>query len=128
MKKPFIIKDRIKSFYYAFNGLKYAVANEHNLRIQLVSAILVILLSVLVGLNFIEWCMIIICIGMVISAELMNSAIEHLVNHISPGQNLVAGKIKDLAAGAVLFTAFISFVIALIIFGSKMWRFYCEFR
>ena len=67
-----------------------------------------------------EWLVVIICIGMVVASEIINSSIEELVNFISPERNQKAGLIKDLAAAAVLVTAVIAAVCGLIIFIPKL--------
>ena len=74
-------------------------------------------------ISLIEWALIIICIGLVFSAEAFNSAVERLVDLISPEQNHLAGVIKDLAAGAVLITAVAAFAVGIIIFIPKLLAF-----
>ena len=63
-----------------------------------------------------EWCWLVLCFGMVLSAELFNTAIENLVDMVSPEYHPLAGKVKDVAAGAVVVTAGTSVIIALLIF------------
>ncbi len=63
-----------------------------------------------------EWVAIILCIGMVLATELINTAIERLVDLISPDRNPIAGQIKDIAAGAVLICAIAAAIVGLIIF------------
>ena len=110
----------IKSFQYAWQGLKLAMAEQQNLRFHLVTAILVIVLSFVLQISFIEWCIIIVCIGMVISAELFNSAIEKWVDLVSPQRNKKAGDIKDICAAAVLIVAIMAAIIGCIIFGKQL--------
>ena len=69
------------------------------------------------GIDRVEWFAILICIGNVISLEMINTAIEHLVDLVEPNHNPKAGAIKDLAAGAVLVFSIISAVIGIMIFG-----------
>lgn len=109
-----------KSFQYAWHGLKLAIAEQRNLRFHLVFALLVIVLSFVLQISFIEWCIIIVCIGMVISAELFNSAIEKWVDVVSPERNKKAGDIKDISAAAVLILAAIAVIIGCIIFGNHL--------
>jgi diacylglycerol kinase (ATP) len=67
-----------------------------------------------------EWIVIILCFAIVMTAEAFNSAIEKLVDFVSPGIHPQAGKIKDIAAGAVLITAIIAAIIGCIIFIPKI--------
>ena len=68
------------------------------------------------GITKAEWLAVIICIGMVITAELFNSAIERLVDMVSPQWQSIAGEVKDIAAGAVLVTAIAAAIVGLIVF------------
>lgn len=70
-----------------------------------------------------EWTAIVICIGLVIAAELFNSAIERLVDLVSPQRHPVAGQVKDIAAGAVLVCALAAIVVGLIVFIPYLTRF-----
>lgn len=104
-----------KSFVYAYKGLKVAIL-ERNFRLHIVSMSTAIMASWFLNISAIEWCIILICIGAVIALEIVNTAIEHLVNFISPEHHETAGKIKDLAAAAVLVFSIVAFIIAIIIF------------
>lgn len=103
-------------FKYAINGLKHMFAEESNARWHLLASILVISAGIFFRITSIQWILIIICIGSVISAEAFNTAIERVCNHVSPQKNQLIGHAKDVAAGAVLILALMSFVIAAIIF------------
>ena len=96
------------------------MAEQRNLRFHLVIALLVIVLSFVLQISFIEWCIIIVCIAMVISAELFNSAIEKWVDVVSPERNKKAGDIKDISAAAVLILAIMAVIIGCIIFGKQL--------
>ena len=82
--------------------------------------IIVIALGIFMKLNKIEWCIITIAIVMVISAELFNTAIETVVDMVSPQKNPQAKLVKDIAAAAVLVLAIGAAVIGIIIFGPKI--------
>ncbi|MBN1197936.1 MAG: diacylglycerol kinase family protein [Bacteroidales bacterium] len=114
------MKKRLLSFRYAFQGLFHLFRGQPNAWIHLIAAIGVIIAGFLCGLSVTEWGFIIFAIGMVFAAELFNSAIEELVNKISPEHDLVAGKIKDLAAGAVLVAAISAAILGLLIFLPKL--------
>lgn len=119
-QKPFSITERIKSFTPALNGLKWFLKNEHNVRVHLFLSIVSILGGIFFQISINEWIAIIICIGMVLALEAANSAIERLVDLVSPEKNQLAGLVKDLAAGAVLIASLISVIIAAVIFYPKI--------
>jgi len=104
-----------KSVRFAWHGIQFAFMGR-NFRIQFVIAILVGVAGVAAGLNDIEWSIILITIGLVLSIEMINSAIEHIVNMVSPEFHPIAGKVKDLAAGAVLVLSIIATIIGILIF------------
>ncbi len=120
MSKKISIADRLKSFGYAINGIRYSIRTQHNILIHIILAIIAITLGFLLKINSFEWIAIIIVIGLVISAEIFNTSIEELVNLVSPHKNEKAGIIKDLAAGAVLILAITAFITGLIIFLPKI--------
>lgn len=106
----------LKSFSYAFKGLVYSL-KQRNMKIIFSVAILTILAAIFLKVNSSDWCILLICIGLVMALEMMNSAIEGIVDLISPDYNEKAGRIKDMAAGAVLIASVISFIIGVIILG-----------
>lgn len=108
-----------KSFVYAFNGLRLSLG-QRSIRLHMASALAVIALGCLCQLERWEWCVIIVCMGVVISAEVMNTAIEQLVDMVSPGFNDKAGRVKDLSAGAVLVAALMAAVAGAVIFGKHL--------
>ncbi|WP_295673890.1 diacylglycerol kinase [uncultured Mucilaginibacter sp.] len=112
----------IKSFGYAFKGMLIAIREEQNMRIHVVAIAVVTVCGIYLSLSAIEWAVIALTIGFVISMEMVNSAIEAIVDHISPEFNKEAGRIKDLAAGAVLVAAIVATVIAVYIFGNKIFN------
>ena len=108
------------SFKFAFNGLRLAWREQTNLRIHLVLSILVLSAARILRLPQIEWVVLLLCIGLVISLELVNSAIESLVDMISPEWKKEAGKIKDMAAASVLVASIVAAIVGLLIFGSHL--------
>lgn len=109
-------KKQIRSFGYAWHGLYSCIGKEQNLSFHLIATVLVIIAGFLFHITRTEWLVILLCIGMVISAELFNTAIERLVDLVSPQRHPIAGQVKDIAAGAVLVCACIAVIIGLIIF------------
>ncbi|NQV01403.1 MAG: diacylglycerol kinase family protein [Bacteroidia bacterium] len=93
------MRKRVLSFKFAFRGLVLLFRGQPNAWIHLVAAVGVVVAGILLHLSALEWLFISLAIGFVFSTELFNSAIEELVNKVSPEQHPLAGKIKDLAAG-----------------------------
>jgi diacylglycerol kinase (ATP) len=113
--RKFSIPARLRSFRHAFKGWWWMIREEHNSWIHLAIVLVLIPVCFIVRLNLIEWVIIILCIGMVLGMELMNSAIERIADKISPEHDPEIGKIKDLAAGAVLVCAIAAAIVGLII-------------
>jgi len=118
--KPFRIIDRAKSFGYAFKGIGYALKTQHNIWIHYLLAIAVLAFGFWLNVNQTEWILLVFAIGFVLVSELFNTAIEVLVDLVSPEQNPKAGLTKDIAAGAVLVAAITAASIGLIIFIPKI--------
>lgn len=119
----FSIKKRLRSFVYAGKGLKSFFRKEHNAWIHCFITIIVIFLGIVLHISVYEWIAIILCIGLVFAAEAFNTAIERLVNFVSPERNDKAGDVKDIAAGAVLICAITAAIVGLIIFIPKLCQF-----
>ena len=118
--EKFSIIKRLKSFAFALNGLKILILEEHNARIHLVAAILVVIAGILLKISNVEWFAIIFSIGLVFALETINSAIENLADFISPDKNDQIKKVKDLSAGAVLIGAMTALFIGVIVFIPKL--------
>lgn len=116
----FSIKKRIKSFSYAFAGLKVLFKEEHNSWIHAVAAVCAITAGFLLDISAIEWIAIIIVIGMVISAEIVNSSLERTADFIKAERDDRKRDIKDLGAAAVLVCAISAAIVGLIIFLPKI--------
>jgi len=111
----------LKSFLYAFNGLKRGVCFEKNFRIQLFFGVMVIITGALLHISKLEWIAVILCISMVLSFEIFNSAVEAICNFISPAIHPSIKIIKDLSAAAVLVAALASAIVGSIIFLPKLY-------
>lgn len=114
--KKFSFIDRLKSFKYAFNGLKILFKNEHNARIHLLAAICVVILGVVFQISSYAWIAVALAIGLVFITEIINSAIEYLADFVSPTYHELIKKVKDLAAAAVLVAAITALIIGLLVF------------
>lgn len=110
----------IKSFKYAFEGLRDALLHEKNFRIQVFIFFLIILASVILQISTIEWLIILLCSALVLSAEIFNSGIEKLCDLVSPEIHPIIKRTKDFSAAAVLLTIIISIIIGCIIFIPKI--------
>ncbi|RHW38571.1 diacylglycerol kinase family protein [Lysinibacillus yapensis] len=112
------VRKLIKSFGFAFYGILTAL-QEQNMRIHFLSALVVIIAGLLTGLSYTEWLIITVIIALVIGAEMINTAIESVVDLASPELHPLAKQAKDVAAGAVLVFAIASVIIGLLIFLPK---------
>jgi diacylglycerol kinase (ATP) len=110
----------IRSFGYAFKGLGHAVKTQLNFRVHLVASILAIFMGYALHITVNEWQWIILCIALVLMAELFNTALEFLVDLVSPEYNETAGHVKDIGAGAVVIAALFAVVTGAIIFLPKL--------
>lgn len=115
-----MLKKRLDSFKYAFQGIVDLFKSQANARIHLSLTVLVLLFAWYFKISSIEWIAIIICIAMVFSAEAMNTALEYLTDLVSPEHHVLAGKAKDAAAASVLFLAIGAAIAAAIIFLPKV--------
>lgn len=108
-----------KAFRYASEGIFHSLRTERNFKFHLVAAIVVISVGLLTDLTKIEWFVVILLIAGMLALELMNSAVERIVDLVTVEQHPLAKQAKDLAAGAVLIYALGSAIIGLIIFLPK---------
>ncbi len=119
--KQFSLRQRLLSFKYAIRGISLVLWAEHNFRIHLLATILVVSLGLNYDLTRQDWLWLTLAIALVLITETLNTAIEHLVDLTEPNQNPLAGKVKDIAAGAVLMAAITSVIIGITIF----WPYFC---
>jgi len=117
------MKKFLNSFVFAARGIKLVFASETNMKVHVGISVLVLLMGFLFHISTFEWLICILCIGLVFSTEMFNTAIETIVDLVSPQRNHLAGKAKDIAAGAVLVTAIISVAVGIIIFLPKIIKF-----
>lgn len=101
----------LKRLGYAANGLGYALRNEASFRTQVILGILVFLALGILGAEPLWWAVITLCVMMVWTAELFNTALEAFVDHIHPAQHSAIAIVKDCAAGAVLISSLLSILV-----------------
>lgn len=118
-KEPFLI-NRIKSVGYAFKGAVYLIKTESSIKIQVFCALAVTVAGFYFDISKTEWLFQIVFIGLVLSLEGMNTAIEYMSDFIHPNRHDTIGKIKDIAAGAVFMAAVAAAVAALVIYIPKI--------
>lgn len=116
----FSLKSRMGSFRYALTGLGSLLKYEHNSRIHLLAAILVIFMAIVLKADPFEWILLVVVMGLVFMTELLNSAIETLSDLIDPEYNELIRRAKDYSAGAVLISSIIAFITGCIIFIPKI--------
>lgn len=114
-KNPFY-----KSLGYAISGIINSIKKERNIKIHILFMIFVIVCGFVVNLSLTEWLVCILLFALVISLELVNTALEAVVDLCSPNYHELAKYAKDVAAGAVLVSAIASIAIGLIIFLPKL--------
>lgn len=114
-KHRFSLMERFRSFVYAGRGLRL-LFHEHNTWIHLTATFCVVVVGLWVSLSFVQWAIAIILLGGVWIAEALNTAIERLCDHVTPEQHPDIGRIKDIAAAAVLMAAITAVAAGLCIF------------
>lgn len=109
----------LEAFKFAFKGIVFA-SHERNFRFDLVFGLITIILGFVCQISTTEWTIVVICIGLVLGGEAINSALEAIVDLASPEFHELAGKAKDCAAGGVLLFAIAAFIVGCIIFIPKL--------
>jgi diacylglycerol kinase len=110
------MRNRFRSFKYAFRGIWTLLSTQMNARIHLAALVVVVVAGLIVGLGLGEWALVAIAVSMVFAAEAMNSALEFLADHTAPEWHDKVQKAKDLAAGAVLLTAAGALAVGILVF------------
>src|SRR5689334_18624460 len=111
---------RVRSVVYALRGIRTMVASQQNAWIHAVATLVVAAAGITLRLSAAEWCWIVLAVVAVWTAEALNTAFEFLTDVASPAFHPIAGRAKDVAAGAVLLSAIGAAIIGLLIFGPKV--------
>lgn len=114
------LQKRLFSFKWAIKGLIDLFSNHPNAKIHLLATSIVIPTAIYYQLSSIEWCLIILCIVLVLAMEAFNSALEYLADKLSPEHDVLIGKAKDIAAAAVLLCAIGAAAVGAVIFLPKI--------
>ena len=109
-----------RSFKYAFQGIFHALLHEANFRVQ----VLIVIVSTILGIHYridnTEWGLLVISMGLLLSAEMINTVVEEFIDNLIKEYHEGAKIIKDLSAGFVLVTAFTTLLILFLIFGHRI--------
>ena len=108
----------LKSFGYALNGFKVAFSEQPNFRAHVLAAVIVVALGFWFDIAAVDWIILLILIGLVVGAELFNTALEKLTDLIKKEHHPLAGQAKDIAASAVLVLSIVSAIAGFIIFAN----------
>ena len=109
----------LAKFADAFRGLLTGIRCERNFAVHLAFAAAVVLLAFVLRVTLVEWCLLAICITIVLAAELLNTAIERLAHEVSRDHNPEVGAALDMASGSVLITAIGSAIVGSLILGYR---------
>ena len=115
-QEKFSFRKRIRSFGFAFSGIRTLLRDEHNSRIHVFAMACVLVFGFMLDISATEWCVVVLCCGGVLMAEAMNSAVEALADLVSPEYHPLIKKAKDVAAAGVLMMALAAATAGLIIF------------
>lgn len=110
------VTGRFKSLGFALKGAIKLITTEHSVMVQTSLGVLLTIAGFLVGISHTEWLFQTLAIGLVLSIEGLNTAVEKIADFIHPDYHERIGFIKDIAAGAVFFAAITAIIIGLIIY------------
>lgn len=112
-----------ESVGHALDGIQYITGHERNFKIEILSAIAVTIASFFLKVSLLEWCILVLVIGMVLALEMINTAIERCVDLVTKDYKELAKIAKDVSAGSVLVMSMFSIIIGIIIFLPKIMLF-----
>lgn len=110
-----------KSFRHALAGLRYAFREERNFQIEIIAGVLVFITTFLFPLSWIERSVVLLLMSTVLTLELLNTALERVLDMLKPRIHPYVKVVKDMVAGAVLLSSLTAFLIGLIIFFPYVW-------
>jgi diacylglycerol kinase (ATP) len=109
-----------RSFHFAVQGFRIALATERNIKVMLCGAAFAVVMGIVLRIDLLSWAVIALCCGVVIAAELLNTAIETVVDLVSPEYHPLAGRAKDISAGAVWSLCVIVAIVGIIVFANAL--------
>ena len=107
-----------KSFLFAIQGFRTAIATERNIKVMLAVGACAVVAGLALQLDLLSWAIVLLCCGVVIMAELMNTAVETVVDLVSPEFHPLAGRAKDIAAAAVWVLSVIVAIVGVLVFAN----------
>lgn len=109
-----------KSFLFAIQGFRTAVATERNIKVMLAVGACAVVAGLALQLDLLSWAIVLLCCGVVIMAELLNTAVETVVDLVSPEFHPLAGRAKDIAAAAVWVLSVIVAIVGVLVFANAI--------
>ncbi|MFD0958642.1 diacylglycerol kinase family protein [Paenibacillus chungangensis] len=116
------MKAFIRSAGLAISGIRHSVATQRHMQFHCIAAFLVFIAGIILSLDALEWAMITMAVGMVITTEMINTAMERVVDLACPEWHPLAKIAKDCAAGAVLVSAIAAVITGLLVMGPPLWH------
>ncbi len=110
----------LKSFLFAVQGFRFAVSTERNIKVMLGGGAFAVVMGLILQIDLISWAIVLLCCGCVLAAELMNTAVETIVDLVSPEYHPLAGHAKDVAAAAVYVLSFLVAVVGIFVFANAI--------
>ena len=109
-----------KSFLFAIQGFRTAIATERNIKVMLAVGACAVVAGLALQLDLLSWAIVLLCCGVVIMAELLNTAVETVVDLVSPEFHPLAGRAKDIAAAAVWVLSVIVAIVGVLVFANAI--------
>ncbi|WP_072371050.1 diacylglycerol kinase family protein [Thermophilibacter mediterraneus] len=109
-----------RSFLFAIQGFRTAVTTERNIKVMLAVGALAVVAGVVLQIDLLSWAIVLLCCAVVIMAELFNTAVETVVDLVSPEFHPLAGRAKDIAAAAVWFLSFVVAVVGVLVYANAI--------
>ena len=109
-----------KSFLFAIQGFRTAVVTERNIKVMLAVGALAVVAGLVLQIDLLSWAIILLCCAVVIMAELFNTAVETIVDLVSPEFHPLAGRAKDIAAAAVWFLSFVVAIVGVLVYANAI--------
>ncbi len=116
-----IIRNILRSFGYAIEGIFYMLGTQRNARVECVAGVLVVGVATWLRVTTADWAILLLTIGVVLAAEAINTAIERMVDLLSPERREEAKHAKDAAAAAVLLVSIAAVGVGLVVLGPPLW-------
>ena len=120
--------NRIQSFQYAFIGIWHTLKTQRNAQIHVAIGVIILILGLILGLNATEWAIIILTMGFVLVTEMLNTAVEAIMDYLTVDFHPQVKIVKDVAAGAVLTSAITAIIVGLLILGPPLLEWILDLR